>query len=162
MAFIVGTGQAMARAGSGPIDTQTTPVVSTGSVEMDLHTFPLPANSLVVTPRTVFWSGEGTIANNANSKVLKVYFGIAMITATLPTSVAADWTAWARISRTGTNAQRYVAVIEVVNQATNAVTKYVSQGTLTRTETAAITMKVTATAVATNDVIQNTSEVLFR
>lgn len=162
MSFTVGTGQGVAFSGSGAMNVQSTPVGNVGTGEDDLHTFPVPASSLVVTNRRIRWEGEGTIANNANAKTLKVYFGAQMISCALPTNIAGHWYGKAKITRTGSSAQRYSVEVRVINTGTNAeAAAFSAQGTLTQTETAAITIKATGEATSNNDIVQNTSTVRF-
>lgn len=142
---------------SGVVDTQTTPVGNVGAGEDTLMTYTLPANSLVSTGRGVRYKAIGAIANNINAKTLKFYFGSQMISVTVPISIAADWIADALIIRTGASAQRYSIDVKVVNSATNAMLGFVSQGTLTETESGTIVIKATGEATSNNDITQNIS-----
>lgn len=142
----------------GRLDTQTTPVGNVGVGEDTLMTYTVVANALNISARGVEWESAGTLANNANAKTLKLYFGtVAMIAVTLPTNIAADWIAKSTVIRTGASTQRYVIEVRVVNQATNVPLVYVSQGTLAQTETNTIVIKATGEAVANNDIVQNFS-----
>lgn len=165
MALQVGTGTGVALAGSGAMNSQSTAVGNVGTGEDNLHTFDVPANSLVVTNRKLVWEGAGTLANNANAKTLKVYFGsVAVFTLAAPAGllgVAVEWRGAGRMVRTGSSAQRYEVSIRFSVAATGAVLEYAFQGTLTQTETAAITIKATGEATSNNDIVQNLSTIRF-
>ena len=153
----LGTQTSAAAALGGGVDKQFTAVGNVGAGEDTLMTYTLPANSLTTaTLRTLRHEASGTTANNANAKTLKFYFGSQMLSAALTTSIAADWIAEAKILHTAANAQRYVVRVTEVNQATGAVKEFVAQGTLTEATTATIVMKLTGTATADNDIVQNT------
>jgi hypothetical protein len=156
----VANGTTFLPAGVGvAIDRDYTPVGNVGAGEDNLQVLTLPANYLAGSFH-VEYRASGTIANNANAKTLKVYFGSAAGIFSLPTGVAGDWFVTTTVYRTGASTQRYATQVLVVNGGTAAVTGYVSTGTLTETETAAITVKCTGTATSNDDIKQNTSTLL--
>jgi hypothetical protein len=156
-----GTG-AGAGAMTGTLNVQTTQVGNVGVGEDDLMSYSLPASSLVVTGRGVRWNASGALANNANAKTIKLYFGATMLTAACATSIAANWFATVHVYRTGSSAQRYVVRLEVIDTGTNAVSNiFTAQGTLTQTESGAITIKATGEATSNDDIVQNTSIIEF-
>jgi hypothetical protein len=140
----------------GSLDFQYTPTGNVGTGEDTLLTFTLPANALS-TQRVVCHHASGITANNANAKTLKVYFGAQTISATLTTSIAADWTVDAKIYCTGANTQRYVVKVQEVDQATGTTKSFVAQGTLSEVTSGTIVIKLTGTATSNNDIVQNTS-----
>lgn len=166
MALIVGTGQETALAGAGVINSQSTAVGNVGTGEDTLHTYDLKANSLVVTARKIVWEASGAFAANTNAKTLKVYFGsVAVATVVAPASLiagsAVQWRGTGKFIRTGASAQRYEISLRFSIAATGAVLEYAFEGTLTQTETAAITFKATGDATSNNDIVQNTSTIRF-
>jgi hypothetical protein len=145
---------------AGTLSLQSTPVSNSGTGETTLFTYDLPANGLVTTNRGVKISCYGSSANNANTKTLRVYFGTAMQTITIPAAVPGDWEVVSTIVRTGASAQRYASKTLVENDTTNATLTFINQGTLTQTETGAITIKVTGqSGTASNDLTSNLFEV---
>lgn len=169
MAFTVGTGSTagagVAFAPSGAMNIQSTAVGNVGAGPDVLHTFSLPANSLVVTNRGIRWEGTGSFANNANAKTLDVEFGAQIFTLAAPAGllgVAVQWKGEAKIIRTGASAQRYAVAVRFSVPATGAVLEFAAQGTLTQTETAAIVIRaVAAVSTSNNDIVQNTSVVSY-
>lgn len=136
----------------GPLNVGTTTVGNVGSGEDNLITYTLPANALIVTGRGVEYRAYGAISNDADAKTLKLYFGAtAILTVTMPTSIAGHWEAHYVAYRTGSSAQKYAATVDVVNTGTAAVTRYSSQGTTTETETATIAIKATCESVDNDD-----------
>jgi hypothetical protein len=148
--------------GSGvALESDATPVGNVGAGEDDLLSHSLAANTLLSTQRLEM-RASGSTANNVAAKTLKVYFGAtAVLSAALTSSIAADYFVTLAVIPTGGSAQRYVARVDEVNQATGAVKIFAAQGTTSEAETAAITLKCTGTASNNNDIIQNTSTLLF-
>lgn len=143
-----GTGRSIV---GGILSVNTTAVGNVGTGEDDLMTYPLPANSLVTTGRGIEITAWGTTANNANAKAVKLYFGSTIIqNYSLTTSVAGKWKIAALVFRTGTSAQDYVSELREKDSQWHDI----ESGTLTETETSAITIKCTGEAVADNDVVQ--------
>jgi hypothetical protein len=131
---------------------QNTTVGNVGGGEDDLLSFSLPANSLYTQNTTLRITAWGVTANNANAKTVKLYFGSATIlTTALTTSVSAFWKIEALVVRTGSNAQAYISHL---TQGGATVIADIERGNLTQTDTAAITIKCTATATADNDIQQ--------
>jgi hypothetical protein len=130
------------------LNANTTTVGNVSTGEDDLMTYSLSANQLQA-GSCVRISAWGTIANNANSKTLKLYFGSVVLTASLPTSVAETWRVEAVIIASDANAQSYSASI------ITATSQDAESGTLTETDTDAIEIKCTGEATSTNDITQN-------
>lgn len=171
MSFLIGstyqsgTGTAAVAIPNGVLNAQSTAVGNVTTGEDDLHTYTMPASTLVATNRIIVWEGSGTFANNANAKTHRVYFGAVMHTLVAPAgllSVAVEWRGSAKIYRTGSNAQRYEISVRYSVPATGEILEFASQGTLTQTEAGTIIIKSTGDATATNDIVQNTSSVEFR
>lgn len=132
-----------------------TPVGNVGGGTDDLMTSTVAANYLNTTNRGVHVTQQGTFANNANSKTLTTNFGgTVLLSISLPISIAnGTWKIEYDVYRTGTNTQHYTGV--VMYESTPGV--WVSQlfsGNSTETETSNITIKTTATATTTDDVVQ--------
>lgn len=113
-----------------------------------LYTFSLPANSLTVTGQTIEVFASGTLANNANNKTVRLYFGAQVYSLGLVATANVVWTAKLTVTRTGSSAQLISA------QGMIGATP-IAPALLTgaETDTAAITIKVTGqsgTAVANN------------
>ena len=133
-------GDATGSSSFGP-QVNTTAVGNVGTGEDNLITYALPANALSYTKRGVRITAWGTTANNSNTKEVKLYFGtVAIITTALTISQAGVWRITAEIFRTGLSAQDYSSQL-VQGGATTLLDA--EQGSLTQTETAAITIKCT-------------------
>lgn len=144
---------------SGTLNSNTTAVGNVGTGEDNLISYSLPASVLNTNGHAIRVRAAGTIANNANSKTLKFYFGsTAILTASLPTSVAASWVLEAEIIRTGAATQEANATLIVGNGASYPV---VAQANPTQTLTSATTIKCTGEATANNDIIQESMRVRF-
>lgn len=98
--------------------------------------------------RIVSW---GTVANNANTKTLKFYFGTTSQAFVLQSSVANSWLLEAYIVSTGSAAQTAVVTVRCGLVAASTIDVF----TLTPTENdlANITVKITGTATTTNDIL---------
>jgi hypothetical protein len=135
----------------GVVSVITTAVGNVGVGEDDLITYSLPANALSQNGAGVRITAWGTIANNANAKTLKVYFGTQIIlTFSMPANVTERWRVVAEVFRTDASTQDYVA--QLVGSATSILDA--EQGTATQTDTAAISIKCTGEATANSDVVQ--------
>ena len=142
----------------GIIASAVTAVGNVGTGEDDLHTYTLPANAFILAARTIRGLGYGTFTNNTNAKTLKMYFGSLAHTVSIPISIGGHWSSEFVTKRNGASTQVYYAKVEVVNSATNLVVgTFISQGTLTESETAAIIIKHTGEATANNDIVQTLS-----
>jgi hypothetical protein len=136
----------------------TTNVGNVGGGEDDLMTFSVAANSLHSTGIGIRITAWGTAANNANPKTVKLYFGsVAILTQALTVSQVGTWRIDATVAKTGANAQDYSA--QLVQGGTTTLVDAES-GTLTQTDTAAITVKCTGTVtdggggINNNDIVQ--------
>src|SRR5688572_19135169 len=96
----VGTGTATVTSGMGALNTQNGAVGNVGTGEDDLHSYAMPANTLVTTGRCIWWNAAGTTASNINTKTMKVYFGAQILSVTLPVSAVSNWFGEATICRT--------------------------------------------------------------
>ena len=145
--LIMGTGTGEAKL-SGMVSVNTTAVgTDADTVEKDLMTYSLPADSLSSNGKGIKVRAWGTTGANADNKTIKVYFG----SATYSTGVASlnnnKWLVELLVYRTGASGQDWVASMLMDGNTTD-----VQLGTLTEDETAAITIKVTGqNAVATAD-----------
>jgi hypothetical protein len=132
----------------------TTAVGNITTGEDNLQTASLSAGSLWKAGRGVRITAWGTTANNANAKTLKLYFGTAVIlTNSLTVSIAGTWYVEALVFSTGTDAQDYIAKLVTTGTAGVALND-VELGTATQDDAAAITIKCTGDATATNDIVQ--------
>lgn len=144
------------------LNAQAASVGNVGSGEDDLHTYTIPANTLITTGRGIRWEGFGGVAENSNNKTLRIYFGAQLVSVAIPISTAVRWVGEAKIIRTGLNAQRYMVRIDIINVTTNAlIGTYVASGTLTQTETSAIVIKATGEAAIDNEITQAVSVVSY-
>jgi len=137
--------------GVGKANLNTTAVGNVDAGEDNLITYSLPANALYKTAAAVRITAWGTAANNGNAKTLKMYFGTQLILAySLTASQAGLWEIVAIVGKTGSNTQDYHArLLEAPNDQID-----IEQGTGAETDTAAITIKCTGEATATNDIVQ--------
>lgn len=138
---------------------RTTPVGNVGVGEDTLQTVTLAANALTTTGHCSYYTFSGVLANNVNAKTINVYFGATIVLAiTAPISLAAQFHGWLQACRTGASAQRTAAEAFFINTATNAVANVFSaESTAAETETNSIVLKLTGTATADNDIVENMS-----
>lgn len=153
----------------GLISSNTTAVGNLGaSGPDDLQVGSLAASSLVTATnnRCVRVTAVGTTANNANAKTVRLVAGAgptALCTKQLTASIAGTWMMEAVICRTGASAQRYYAYCEQSGGTTVSTTDGTGvwriptvTGTLTETETNAMTIKTQSTvSTSDNDVVSN-------
>ncbi len=137
-----------------PKNVSTTQVGNVGAGEDNLQSYQIPANVLTGTGVGFRVTQHGTIANNANAKTLKSYVGAtAIVNQALTASVASQWRIVYELYRTGANTQKYAGVLHYEAPAGTWIAKPFS-GTLTETDTAAITLKCTGEATSNNDIVQ--------
>ena len=136
----------------GTANVNNTAVGNAGSGEDDLITYSLPANSLSGNGKGVHITAWGTTANNANAKTLKLYFGAVMLTNSLTVNLAGVWRIEADVFRTGSNAQDYVSQL-VTTGAAGVALNDIEVGSLTQTDSGAITIKCTGEATSDNDIV---------
>lgn len=122
----------------------TAVVGNVGSGEDNLKTFTLPASCLTESNKGVQIKAWGSTANNSNPKTVKLYFGTAAIlTTALTVSQAGVWRIEAQVIRSSSaNTQKYFA--QLLQGGTTTLVDC-ETGSLTETETAAITIKCTGT-----------------
>jgi len=125
----------------------STAVGNVGSGEDTLITYELDANTLEA-GQAVRITAWGKTANNGDTKTLKLYFGSLIFTNALPTSVAGQWKVEAIVSPTTKNAQDYMSSLVTLS------TQDIESGSLTETDSSAITIKCTGEATTTNDIVQ--------
>ena len=133
---------------------QTTAVGNVGGGEDTLMSYTLPVGKLDLDTKGVRVTAWGQIANNANSKTLKMYFGsTAILTNSMVINVADNWKIESSVHRTGSDAQDYVAQLTTV---TTALAAYIntSRGSLTEDDGATIVIKCTGEATSDNDIVQ--------
>jgi hypothetical protein len=134
----------------GVLENNTTSIGSIGA-SSDLMSYTLSKNSLITTGDYIDINAFGTFASNANNKTISLVFGSTTIYTIGATAInSGSWDLKARIIRTGSATQE----IMVDANGTNAVlikTKYTAG---TEDLTTDLTIKVSATGVADNDVVQ--------
>lgn len=131
-----------------------TPVGNVGGGEDNLIQLTLPANSLRQTGSFVRYTAWGTIANNANAKTLKVYFGGQLVAnISLTANIADVWKVVVEIFRTGASTQAYVAVTLYHGAAGLALIDS-EQGTGAENDAADMIVKCTGTGTSDNDIVQ--------
>lgn len=130
------------------VTTATAGSVTTG--ETTLGTSTIQSQSFSPLSSLVHVVAFGSVANNANAKTLKFYFGSASQAFTLPTSVAYDWKldAWF-VSKAAASQIGTVCVTVGAIAATSAETYALAT---TESDLANIIIKVTGTATTTNDI----------
>ena len=129
----------------------TTAVGNVGAGEDTLITYDLPANTLNTNGAGVRITAWGTVANNANGKTLKVYFGATVIlTDGITAGAATRWYVTGLVFRTAVDAQDYVTY----GNDQGATTPDINVGTATEDDGAAITIKCTGEATSDNDIVQ--------
>jgi len=138
------------------LSTNSTAVGNVTTGEDDLMTFTFPADAFSADGQGVELHAWGTGANNANTKTLKVYFGSEMESGTLlANNGIQNWEITARILRTGASTQDYMAIVSRPAASGVPVEFRTHNGTLTETETGAITIRVTGEGTSTNDIVQH-------
>lgn len=130
----------------------TTAVGNITTGEDNLITATVIKDTLYKAGKGVRITAWGSTANNANAKTLKLYFGTAVIlTNALTTSQVNTWRMVAEVFSTGADAQDYVA--QFLQSGTTSQID-IEVGTATQDDGAAITIKCTGEATATNDIVQ--------
>ena len=119
------------------------------TVETDLATYTVPANTLSANNMSLVFEAWGTFAANGNAKTVKLKFGSDSFT-THTTSGTGTWYIRGHIIRTGAATQDVF-----VQGGTTTV------GTATRTLSSSDVLKVTGQGGATNDVVQEGFKVYF-
>jgi len=136
--------------GAAKIDT--TGVGNVGAGEDILMTYSLPANALNANGKGIRVTVYGTIANNANAKTVKVYFGSTVIySASMTINQAYKWTAQFTAIRTGVDTQDVFGTGFFENVAMIVAPYFATD---TQDDGAAIVIKCTGEGVGDNDIIQ--------
>jgi hypothetical protein len=150
----MGTGSGVATL-VGVAHVNTTAVGNVGTGADDLMTYTLPANSLSANGKAVRVTAWGTTANNANAKIVAFRFDGNGPVFSMTSSISGTWKLSAIIIKTGSNAQDFVVELAEA-QLTSMVTpkQQISIGTLAKTDTAAIAIKLQGDATADNDIVQ--------
>lgn len=148
----LGTSTSRATLG-GTAEVNTTAVGNVGVGEDDLITYTMPANALGTNGDFVKIRAWGTTANNANAKVVKLYFGTTFITLTLTASQNDTWIIDATIVRVASNGQEAIGSISDWNAGTPQFKNF-QNGSLAQDLTAAVVIKCTGEATDNNDIVQ--------
>ena len=136
----------------GTLSVNTATVGNVGAGEDDLMTYPLPAKTLADNGRGVRVTAWGDAANNANAKTLKVYFGATEVLSTaLTASQVGTWRVVMEVIRTGAATQ--VAIAQL-NQGGATTIVDAETDSPTSDLDAAVTIKLTGTATANDDIRQ--------
>lgn len=134
---------------SGLLNVNTTSASNVSTAETDLMTYALPTLALGATNKAVHLRAFGTTAANANSKVIKLYFGATALCSATTVVVSAVWMVEAIVIRTGLATQVAVGWANANNSGFNT---FLTSSPAENLGTA-ITIKVTGTsAVATADI----------
>ena len=137
-------------------------VTATGTgadvTEDTLQIFTLPANAFDVVGRGVHIEAWGTTGADANTKIVRLYFGAKIYDSTAIPLNNGGWYLWANVYKTGSNTQTAVAtsVFGNSNPATNI-------NALAQIDTSGIVIKVTGqnSAAVTNDIVCSGMTVQF-
>lgn len=147
--FPVGTGAGTAKV-NGLIDLTGAVVGNVGAGEDTLYTYTIQANTLSTTGRGLHFRANGNVANNANTKNLKWYFGATTSNNFITANTNSQWKIEIWVYRIGSSQQRVVT--EVWETTGTTITEYQQiTNSPTETDTGAIVLKVTCEAVADND-----------
>lgn len=143
-------------------DVQFTVVGNVTTGEDDLMSYTIPADALAQAGHLIRVIAWGSLANNANAKTLKGYFGSGtFLSLSMTASAALNWYVDAYIIRTGSDTQDTLAQVQE-GVATLAASKQATiLGTLTADEDVANTLKFTGEATSTNDILQEGMIVLL-
>jgi hypothetical protein len=122
------------------------------STEDTLFTYTLPASSLTLVGQGLSLLAAGTLANNAHTKSVRLYFGASMFFVVNTTLASAVWLAHMRVYRSASKAQLILADGQA---GTSLVTPAIFTGA--NDDTTALTLKVTGQSGSSgaNDVVAN-------
>ncbi len=135
----------------GVINNNITSSTNSGGSATDLITYTLGKNALKTTTDYVEIEAFGTFATNANSKSISLIFGSTTIYSISPTAInGGSWSLKAKIIRRTNNTQEII----VEGNGTNTVLVKTSYTAGAEDLTTALFIKVNATGVTTNDIIQ--------
>jgi len=137
----------------GVIYTDTTHNGNTGSGEDILLAFSVPADTLSVNDQSLWFEAAGSTANNANSKTLRARFGSSgtslIISQVMTVSVSGRWILRGRVFRTGASSQVGYAALNGGNGQDSGAGM---EPDLNQDLTGTVSLRITAQAVADNDV----------
>lgn len=134
---------------------QFTNVGNIGTGEDNLMTYTMPANTFVMDGQVLQIRAFGTLAANANSKTLRFYFGAG--NTAIPAISVSTRTAWmcqVDVVRTGVDAQDVNGHFMVTDSTPTTSEHHLFQMSTTADDGAGITIKLTGTATANNDIVQ--------
>ncbi len=136
----------------GAINVNTTAVGNVDAGEDVLMTYSLPSDALSANAKGIRVTVYGQIANNANAKTVKVYFGTTVVyTDAMTVNQAYNWYAQYTAIRTGVDTQDVFGSGFFENTACTVAPYYATD---TQNDGAAIVIKCTGEGVASNDIIQ--------
>ncbi|MDE2020112.1 MAG: hypothetical protein KGJ13_07240 [Patescibacteria group bacterium] len=131
---------------SGKITAQLTPTGNGADTTEDTcQTFNLPANVLDIAGRGVRIRAWGTLANNADTKTVRTYFGSNIYNSTPLTTANVGWSIYSDVFKTGTNTQTAISSGTFGNALPG--TQAISPN---QTDSSPITVKITAQAGTAN------------
>lgn len=144
--FIAGTSTSYAKVG-GSITTNVTQVANSGSTETDLKTTTINGGTMATAGDAVAFVAFGNVANNANNKRLRAYFGSTLLLDTgVFTTAAVNWCIKGTITRI--NATGQWAGAEVIVGTTNTINMVFVAETLANN----LTLRITGTGVSDSDI----------
>lgn len=139
----------------GMLNVNTTSVSNATTLETNLITYSLGANSLINQGDTLEIDAWGTYAANASSKTVKLVFGSQTILTTLTTGAIAvnngSWSINAKIIMKTSTTQEIISRIISSN---NSVLDSATRTAGTQNLGTALTIKCTGTGVNSGDIIQ--------
>ena len=148
-------GQAAAIVGTAALDVDTGSLGNVGTGEDTIATYTVPANTLAANGDSLWFEAFGRAANNANVKVLRVYFGAAEIMAASDDAWGLEWVLRGRVIRAGTATQK--AYVTLTTSAPIGDGSLAGGAGITLTaaedETGTIALAITAEATDDNDLI---------
>lgn len=133
----------------GVLYVNSTAVGNVLTGEDTLMTYSLPADTLAVNNQSLRFEAWGTTAANGNTKTLKFYFGTDVETIFTSALNNVDWFVEGTIIRTGAATQKIMYRV-----ITSGFTPDCFYYAYTQTLSSAVTMRMTGTATATNDIVQ--------
>lgn len=136
--------------------TSTTNVGNVGTGEDDLSNVTIGANLLGTDNDRVEIEGSFTIANNADAKTIKLYFGSLSLTFDATTDQSGKIVARATVIRISSTTQDVYATFNETNSSGNT---YVTTGS--ETLSSSVIIKFTGQGTTTNDIVQNTFTVKY-
>jgi len=141
--------------------------VSCDTVETDLYSFTVPANSLVAASNGLRMSVKGNFAANANAKTFKVYFGGSLLFTGATTNNGSGWELNVELYVSTFAASPTVSTVDafIKIEANDTVTTYVRTPALIQTSKdlgADQIFKVTGQGVASGDIVKKIGHVTWK